>query len=317
VIPAMLLTGFLGAGKTTALNQLMNARPDLRVGVIENEAGTDDIDSDLLHGAARVIEVTGGCACCTVRGALTSALELLGDRADELDLVIVEASGIADPVPIVQAFQSPSARNAFRFRGIVCVIDAAAVATGEPRPRVWDLQVRLAGHIIVSKKDLLNESELEFAESRILDQARDAGVIAGLDDPAFVKELLGSPEASLPEVLRHEDSEPGHGFTAHSLRVPAELKAGALDRWLSDLLRRPGVFRVKGTVGIEGMSRRYVIQGTPQLLDLYPESSTGRSRRSRLVVIGTDIDARLLQAELNACAGKRLTGTHRTLAASP
>lgn len=306
MIPAILLTGFLGSGKTTALNRLIGSRPDLRIGVIENEAGIEGVDGDLLDGVARLVEITGGCACCTVRGALAGALELMGDRASELDLVVVEASGIADPVPIIQAFQSHTVRTSMRFGGIVGIVDAVAVANDEPRPRIWDLQIRLAGHLIVTKKDLIADTDLSFVESTVLQRAPEARLISSLDDPDLLNEVMAPRNSSLPLALVPESQDPGddggHGFTAHSLRVPPRLDPSLLDRWLTDLLLRPGIFRVKGAVTIAGMKRRYVIQGTPQMLELHPESESSALRRDRLVVIGTDIEPEILQKEVNECS---------------
>src|ERR1700744_6300607 len=94
-----------------------------RIAVIENEAGEISVDRELLAGATRVVDVVGGCACCTMRGGLLAALELLCERATEIDAVIVEASGVADPVPIVQAFQESTVRAAFRLTALVGILD--------------------------------------------------------------------------------------------------------------------------------------------------------------------------------------------------
>lgn len=300
MIPVVVLTGFLGAGKTTTLNALMAARPDLRVGVVENEAGPDGIDAELLTGAARVIDVVGGCACCTVRGALVSALELLTARAHELDLVVIEASGIADPVPIVQALQSPAARDAMRLSAIACVVDAAAVAAADLLPHVWTRQVRFAGHVVLTKTDLVAEHELAEVQRRIREHAPDAAIVDSLHEDATIGRLLTVPGTPPPEPAA-DDDDPGHGFTAHALRIDGDLDAAALDLWVSELLAQPGILRVKGTVAVAGLRRRYVVQGTPQRLDAYADPTAAAPRRSRLVVIGRDVDPDALQTGLHRC----------------
>jgi len=303
VIPAVVLTGFLGAGKTTALNALLAARPGLRIGVVENEAGEVSVDTDLLEGAARVVDVVGGCACCTVRGALGAALELLAARAHELDAVVIEASGIADPVPIVQSLQVPSARSTMALSAIVCVVDAAAMAAWERPPHVWTRQVRFADHVMLAKSEHVPEHAHAVLRRRVLEHSPQATIVASLLE---VDSLLAVPAAARPAPEPEPDGRdgPGHGFSAHALRVERPLDAVALDRWVSALLRDPGVVRVKGTVAVAGLEHRYVINGTPQHLQTYPDpgSSSPGVARSRLVVIGSGLEREALQAGLGRCA---------------
>ncbi|PTL54876.1 hypothetical protein C7Y72_20060 [Paraconexibacter algicola] len=309
-LPALLLTGFLGAGKTTALNALMAARPDLRVGVIENEAGAEGVDSDLLQGAARVVEIAGGCACCTVRGALSSALELLAERTDELDLVVVEASGIADPVPIAQAFQVPAVRGAIRIAATVCVVDVPAVAAADLLPHVWGRQLRFADQVLLTKADRVSGPRLAAVRRRVREHAPHAGFVAGLDDPAVLAPgatgappVIDAPRASDPSASSAAGD--GHGFAAHALRVATPLDAHRLEIWVREAVRRPGVLRVKGVVAVRGRRRPVVVQGTPQGVALAEARGPVSARGSRLVVIGTDLDPVALQAELDGCAGAR------------
>lgn len=303
MIPAVVLTGFLGAGKTTVLNSLLRSRPDLRIGVVENEAGEEGVDGDLLEGAARVVEIAGGCACCTVRGALVGALELMGQRTGELDLVVVEASGVADPIPIVQAFQAHEIRSRLRFTEIICVVDAAAVADTKRRPVIHDLQLRLAEHVVVTKSDLVDTERMENVKERIRSIAPEAILVTGIHEPDVLARILEGPGATVPEIVSPNESDPGHGFTAHSLRVPRDLDAKALDGWATDLLRVPGVMRLKGTVGVAGGTQRLVFQGTPQMLETYPDQN-GNSRKDRLVVIGTNIELDSIQTGLDQCVAR-------------
>lgn len=304
MIPGVVLTGFLGAGKTTVLNKLLGSRPDLRIGVVENEAGEEGVDGDLLEGAARVVEIAGGCACCTVRGALISALELMAGRADELDLVVVEASGIADPIPIVQAFQAHGIRDSLRFTEIICVVDAAAVANTNQRPVVHDFQLRLAEHVVITKSDLVDAERLEYVTQHVRSIAPEADLVGGIHEPEVLARILEGPDPAIPEMVRSNEIDPGHGFTAHSLRVPRDLDPKALEAWAIDLLQLPGVMRLKGTVAIAGGTKRLVLQGTPQLLEVHPDRS-GKSRKDRLVLIGTKIEAESIQARLDQCTRSR------------
>lgn len=166
------LTGFLGAGKTTLVNYILNS-PDhgMKICVIENEFGAVSIDEALvkenLKVAEEVISLDNGCACCTVRGDLMKALTQLKDRKKDFDLVLVETTGLANPAPVVATFtQNPVVANHFRVDGIVCLVDCKFIKEHIDEKRADDqineavTQVAFADKILMNKVDLVSKTEL-------------------------------------------------------------------------------------------------------------------------------------------------------------
>lgn len=144
--PVLILAGDLGAGKTTLINRLLSGTTQ-RVAIVENEAGEVGIDAQLIDGAADVLDLPDGCACCTMRGALSDALELIAARVDNIDVLIIELSGLADPMPVLQAFHEPAIRAAFGVAALVGVASAAGPVGGG----LWRRQLRFADAVVLTK----------------------------------------------------------------------------------------------------------------------------------------------------------------------
>ena len=178
-LPVTVLTGFLGSGKTTLVNYILNS-PDhgMKICVIENEFGAVSIDEALvkenLKTAEEVISLDNGCACCTVRGDLMRALKQLKDRKSEFDLVLVETTGLANPAPVVATFtQNPVVANHFRVDGIICLVDCKFIREHLEEERADDTinevvtQVAFADKVLMNKIDLVSAAELHELKQTI------------------------------------------------------------------------------------------------------------------------------------------------------
>ena len=170
-LPVTVITGFLGAGKTTLINHILTEKHGVRVCVIENEFGSVDIDTSLvkenMNVAEEIISLDNGCACCTVRGDLMKALNQLKTRKAEFDMVLLETTGLANPAPVVATFtQNPTIANNFRVDGIVCLVDAKHVGGHLEEKKADDAvneavcQVAFADRILLNKIDLVSKEEL-------------------------------------------------------------------------------------------------------------------------------------------------------------
>jgi G3E family GTPase len=301
-LPTVLVAGSLGAGKTTLVNATIAACPELRVAVIENEAGEVSIDRDLLTGAARVVDVVGGCACCSLRGELQAALELVADRGEEIDAVIVEASGIADPVAIIQSFQATFARAAFRLTALACVLDSSAHEDELMLAR----QLRHADLAVLSRANLTTPDRREVVQRQAAAFAPHARVVDSVGAPALVAGYFNAPIVKpLADVPSDSALEAGsaHGFTAVTIAVDGALDRSALERWLALLPLVTGdVLRVKGVIALAGSHRRHLIQGVGTRIEIVEDTTAiGSWRRSRIVVIGRRLDRGELQAGIDAC----------------
>eukprot|EP00668_Euglena_longa_P046556 GGOE01062241.1.p1 GENE.GGOE01062241.1~~GGOE01062241.1.p1 ORF type:complete len:798 (-),score=309.62 GGOE01062241.1:322-2655(-) len=211
-IPVTILTGFLGAGKTTLLNHLLKVQRDKRIAVIENEFGEVPIDNELLasklSAAEQVVVMDNGCMCCTVRGdllgAFSAVLDKMGERGYRLDAVIVETTGMADPVPIVRTFlQTPAIAGSFQLDGVVTLADAKnllrQLESYEKSPIRGDKvvdeafqQITYADRIIISKLDLVGAADAVAVWRRLRElnaSARVVGVMRGNIAPQELTEL--------------------------------------------------------------------------------------------------------------------------------
>lgn len=174
-LPATILTGFLGSGKTTVLNHLLRTATHSRIGVLVNEFGAIDIDSSLLAAGCPVgvgvVELANGCICCTINDTLREGVAAMITRRADLDALVVETTGVADPAPVLATLRLPQFAAALRVDAVVCVVDVASVARSigsapafEPPGLRYDgastascflQQLTAADLIVANKRDLL------------------------------------------------------------------------------------------------------------------------------------------------------------------
>ncbi|MEB3051038.1 GTP-binding protein [Mycolicibacter sp. MYC123] len=296
-IPVIALTGYLGAGKTTLLNHVLRA-PGARIGVVINDFGELNVDAGLVTGQIdEPVSIAGGCICCLPdEGGLDDALEKLADPKLALDAIIVEASGMAEPVTISRLIRFSGVER-IRHGGVVDVIDGAehfdTVDTGPaPPPRYG-----AASLVVVNKLDRIaedaREETLRRVESRVRELNPDAyvvGAIAGRIDPRLLYDVDDGGEdgqMSFRELLLAEPDH-DHDEHVHAASVTV-LGDGPVDPGpLIDLLESPprGVYRMKGTVAIGKRHYLFNVVGT----SVHVANAPAGSGAGHLVAIGTHLD---------------------------
>lgn len=311
-IPITVVSGFLGAGKTSLINRLVAARAGReRIGIVVNEAGEIGLDGQLLGDTNDdVVEIADGCVCCTSQGELLDAITRLHRAAGQLDRIIVETSGLADPGPVIDALASIT--HVLRLDTMVTVVDAVHMVdqldrVGSPEARQ---QLQLATHVVVSKIDLADDAAIAEVRERAAKLNPEAQIITVARDELDTGLLLDR------FAFAADDERAGSGHGDHhdhdhldveifSLELAGELEPGRFDGWLGALLmlNAPDVFRIKAIIALAGEPRRQIVHGVQTYVEHAPgrEWDADESRTSRIVVIGRNLEPAQWRGELERC----------------
>jgi cobalamin biosynthesis protein CobW len=323
-IPATIVTGFLGAGKTSLVRHLIASAAGYRLAIIVNEFGELGIDRELLLGCGDencadddIVELANGCLCCTVADDFLPTLTKLIERPAPPDHILIETSGLALPKPLVQAFAWPEIRTATTVDGVLTVIDAAALAAGRfaddpvavaaqraadpsiyhdnPLEEVFGDQLACADLVILNKTDLVAPGELIRLTTEIgarlrpgvrLIETRDGNVA-----PAIALGIAAAAEddlASRPSIHELEGEHDHDDFDSFVVSVGPISDGDRFRDRLAAAIHAHDILRVKGFVDVPGRERRQIIQAVGDRVQHYFDRpwEPGETRSTRLVVIG-------------------------------
>lgn len=313
-LPVIAITGYLGAGKTSLLNHVLR-HTDARVGVIVNDFGQLNVDATLIDGQVDAAQpITGGCICCLPdAGGLDDALARLANPRYRLDAILVETSGMADPITVARLIRSSRSRQV-RLGGIVEVVDAVEHLCTVDRWLQPPARFAAATLVVIGKTDLLGEADREEGITTITARVRARNptlgcVIAqnGGVDPTLLFDTI-QPPAAQPTLPLHQKTEPacvGHEGHAEAqsaaITLTEPVRPGALMELLED--PPPGAYRIKGRLRLRGprSDSGYLVNVVGRTIHMVrfrvpPDAG-------ELVMIGPDLDVDAAQERLAALAG--------------
>lgn len=247
-IPVTIITGFLGAGKTTLIRQLLQNNQGRRIAVLVNEFGEVGIDGDLLrscqvcddepgsNGTPEIVELTNGCLCCTVQEEFLPTMQALLERREHIDCIVIETSGLALPKPLVQAFRWNEIRTAATVDGVITVVDSEALANGQlvgdlaaleaqrqaddsldhetPIEELFEDQLACADLVLLTKTDHLDQSTLtrvqQWLEQEISPGVKILPCLQGEISPNVLLGFNAAVEDNLDSRPSHHDTEEDH-----------------------------------------------------------------------------------------------------------
>ena len=303
-IPVTVITGYLGSGKTTLLNHILTGQRGRKVAVIVNEFGEVGIDGQLIEqdGDEQLIEFNNGCLCCTVRGDLITTIAKLRQRAGDLDAILIETTGLADPAPVASTFFVDEAVRAdTRLDAFVTVVDAVNIEKNLEQSVEAQEQVAFADIILVNKTDLATEEQLQRIERRVrllnplARLYRSANSVVDLDLILGVNAFQLDAKLQVdPEFLTDHEHEHDPAITSVVLREERPIDMNRFISWVSPLLQREGdrYLRTKGVFNALGFNERVVFQSVRMLTTMarFHAWTADEARRTEYVVIGRDLD---------------------------
>ncbi|MCB1453802.1 MAG: cobalamin biosynthesis protein CobW [Rhizobiaceae bacterium] len=323
-VPCTVVTGFLGAGKTTLIRHLLQNANGKRIAVVVNEFGDVGIDGEILKGCGiedcpeeNIVELANGCICCTVADDFVPAIDQILTREPKVDHILIETSGLALPKPLVQAFQWPTVKSRVTVDGVVAVVDGAALADGmvasdmdalaaqreadeqldhdDPIEEVFEDQIACADLVIMSKSDLIDTAGRERAEKTVASHLpRAVKVVATRDgkvDPSILLGLGLAVEDQIDARKTHHDGLEDHDhddFDTFVVEIGAISDPAEIAARVAAVAETENVLRVKGFVPVDGKPMRLLVQAVGARVNHYFDRAWGpaEARLGRLVVIG-------------------------------
>jgi len=323
-IPATVITGFLGAGKTTLIRHLLENSSGRRIALIINEFGDLGIDRELITGCGiegceddDVLELANGCICCTVADDFLPTMEILLNRPNPPEHIVIETSGLALPKPLVRAFNWPEIRSRVTVDGVITVVDAPAVAAGlfannpdavheqrqademldhdAPLEEVFEDQLASADMILLNKTDLLDADGLAKVRQQITAGIGPAVKIIAADhgaiDPSVLLGISAAAEDVIEERWSHHDGDDDHDhddFESFTIRIDDVADPDHLEARIKSAAIDHDILRVKGFINVAGKDMRNVIQAVGPRIQRYYDRPwrDDEPRRTELVIIG-------------------------------
>lgn len=307
-IPVTVISGFLGAGKTTLVRHLLQNNQGKRIAVVVNEFGEVGIDGELLRSCqvcdedentSNIVELTNGCLCCTVQEEFYPTMQELLKRREQIDCLLIETSGLALPKPLIQAFRWPAIRNSATVDGVVTVVDCHALGAGQlvgdlaalesqrqadesldhetPLEELFEDQLACADLVLLTKTDLVDQKTLDkiktWLKQELPPEVKIVTVSDGKIDPNLLLGFNAAVEDDLDNRHSHHDHEAEHDhdedINSIELILDQAFEPQSLISKLKELLSEQEIYRIKGFINVADKPMRLVLQGVGNRFDTF------------------------------------------------
>ncbi len=335
-VPVTIITGFLGSGKTTLLNYILNNQTGVRTAVLVNEFGEIGIDNDLiLTTSESMIELSNGCICCSINGELLEAVDRILDQPNSIDYLVVETTGLADPLPVAMTFLGSELRDLTRLDSIITVIDAENFDTELLSSQVGRSQILYGDILLLNKCDLVDEQRLLEVETTLSEVKKEARLLRATKGEVPLPLLMSvglfetDRVAIKQEPQDHSECDHDHGkcnhkhqkgsssnihtksnaeqvgiegFTSLSFSSYNQFALRKFQNFLDNQLPAE-VFRAKGILWFKESERRHIFHLAGKRFSIDDTDWDGE-RKNKLVLIGRNLNHQKIKSQLQACVAK-------------
>ena len=336
LIPVTIISGFLGSGKTTLLNHILKNQDNIKTAVLVNEFGEIGIDNELIIKTGEdMIELSNGCICCTINGELLNTVNNILERPDKIDYLIVETTGLADPLPVAMTFAGGNLREKLRLDSIITLIDAENFDFDLQSSNVAYSQVLYGDILLLNKCDLVSEKHLEKVEKHINEIKKEPRILRSINSQVGLQTIISvglfetdtfqfeaeKKQAKDTYTSSHDHSENSHdhahehshehsehshqlinnieGFTSVSFETSEPFSLRKFQYFLDNQISKK-VFRAKGILWFEESERKHIFHLSGKRFSLN-DDDWNTKKSNKIVLIGKDLDHQTIKNQLSLC----------------